>query len=607
MEDDVFVTATAPKKESDDGDDDNFLMIDIDDAMDRLGMGLFQYQIVVACGLCFASDAMEILLLSFLAVILQSEWDLSEAEADSIVSIVFVGALVGTLCLSPLGDKWGRKPVFAIIAGTIGLFGILTAVCNTYYQILAVRFMVGVGVGGLTVPYDALGEFMPSTFRGPNMLSTSFFWTAGSLLVPLFAWWTLGMHGHDHWRIFVAVCALPCLVSMVLGMWWLPESPRWLLTRGKHDQALRILREAAAKNGIDPRFAFPEGMRLVDYNLSSSVANVNTNPPSSIDDTEFTERKEAIPNHHDGVVNEWVGKSSEHSGRWILCSNPQWRKISLLLGGQWYGLAFMYYGTIRAVSIVFSSIHSQSDATDDPSSTEGGFDFDYVAFLITSSAEAVGLTLAILMVNRVGRVSTQCWSYSLGGFCILLLGILDSYGVGSGAIGSEDEEDVSQRGHLIVLAFLSRMFIMAATSVTWLHTAELLPTEIRATGHGLANTLGRIGGITCPYIISRDTPLRTIGLVMFLVGFTTSMFVKALPETTGKALGNFDVSLKDKDYGRATILTSGAQMLLRRSIDDDDLSSTEDRISKGDGKRTPDKEELENTADERSVSSFELV
>ena len=50
--------------------------LDIEDAIERLGMGTFQYQILVAAGLCFAADAMEILLLSFLAVILRVEWDL---------------------------------------------------------------------------------------------------------------------------------------------------------------------------------------------------------------------------------------------------------------------------------------------------------------------------------------------------------------------------------------------------------------------------------------------------------------------------------------------------------------------------------------------------
>jgi len=74
---------------------------------------------------------MEVLLLSFLTVILQAEWNMTEAQTNSIVSSVFIGALAGTLTLGPLGDKIGRKPVFTVTAAIICLFGLLTAACNT--------------------------------------------------------------------------------------------------------------------------------------------------------------------------------------------------------------------------------------------------------------------------------------------------------------------------------------------------------------------------------------------------------------------------------------------------------------------------------------------
>ena len=249
-----------PEESSLDSTKNEFLVMDIDEAIDRLGMGMFQFQIVLACGLCFASDAMEYLLLSYLAVVLQSRWALSEGQSDLISSVVFLGALVGTLVLTPLGDKVGRKIIFAVTSSTISLFGILSAFCTTYPQILMVRFLVGFGIGGLTVPYDTLGEFMPNSRRGKNMLSTSFFWISASLMVPLFAWLTVGRNNVNQeeedsfasWRAFVMLCSLPSVVSTGLGIWFVPESPRWLLTRGKHEQSLAILRQAAAKNGKEP-------------------------------------------------------------------------------------------------------------------------------------------------------------------------------------------------------------------------------------------------------------------------------------------------------------------------------------------------------------------
>lgn len=637
-ENDLSLVNTEPRKGATENNANDGLVIDIEDAIDRLGMGMFQFQIIVATGLCFASDAMEVLLLGFLGVILQSEWGLSESQTDSIVSVVFLGAMFGTLVLSPLGDKLGRRIIFAITASTIGLFGTLTAFCSTYPQILMVRFMVGVGVGGLTVPYDALGEFMPTARRGKNMLSTSFFWTTGTSLVPLFAWMTLGNNSAENgisdesteggsWRTFVMLCSLPSVISTLLGILFVPESPRWLLTRGQHEKSLKILRQAAAKNGKDPFLAFPEGVRLVDYNSSTAriYANNETSRSVSIDIDNDNERD----NYGDSAVNrieqenrtyedgqqkqnfhtdDKVNKCAEFevtptSDRCCqICLNPRWRKMSFLLGGQWYGLAFMYYGAIMATSIVFSDIHNNED--DNDSDNGNSFDFDYGAIFISSSAEAVGLTLAILMVDRAGRVSTQIWAYSLGGFCLLLLGFL--YVKGDVINGVDQEEVVSERRKLIFFAFLARMFIMAATSVTWLHTAELLPTRFRATGHGLASAMGRIGGVTCPFIVSRDNSLRTIGFVMFSVSVATSLFIKCLPETTGKALGNFDVSLKEQAQVQSGLpLSSGRQ--ISKDNNSVSLSFTGDTSNNMTDKSFHGDDPTDERVDERIICSFEII
>lgn len=121
-------------------------------------------------GLCFAADAMEVLLLSFLSVILTVEWGLEGHQNDTLISVVFLGALMGTLILSPLGDSIGRRPVFSLTAAIIAFFGVGTAFCPNYATLLFARFMVGFGVGGLVVPFDTLAEFLPAEYRGPNLL-----------------------------------------------------------------------------------------------------------------------------------------------------------------------------------------------------------------------------------------------------------------------------------------------------------------------------------------------------------------------------------------------------------------------------------------------------
>jgi hypothetical protein len=122
----------------------------VDEAIERLGMGYFQLVVLTAAGLCFSADAMQILLLSFLSPVLRLEWNLTDDETALITSILFFGAIFGTLTLGPLADRKGRKPVFLLSATIISSFGIAVALVTNYSALLACLFMVGWGVGGLT-------------------------------------------------------------------------------------------------------------------------------------------------------------------------------------------------------------------------------------------------------------------------------------------------------------------------------------------------------------------------------------------------------------------------------------------------------------------------
>jgi putative MFS transporter len=485
----------------------NSLMVDMDTAIERLGMGRFQREILFAAGLCFAADAMEVLLLSFLSVILQAKWNLSETQMNTIISVVFAGAMVGTLILSPLGDIIGRRPVFTFTAAIISIFGVGTAFCTSYEWLLFARFMVGFGVGGLTVPFDTLAELVPTSKRGTNLLEIEFFWTAGTLLVPIIARITLGdAQNEGSWQLFVFLCAIPCIFSTILGLIFVPESPRWLMTKGKPGEALRILRVAASRNSLDPLIAFPEGTQLV---------------------------------HKDG--------GAVDSGTiWDLFA-PKWLKITILLWGTWAGLAFLYYGVIIAVSIVFTT-HLDND--EDQDNNKGLYEFDYNAIFISASSEIFGLVIVLFTIDRFGRIPTQTVSYLVGGIACLALGILASVD--------------SSRWILLIMAFVSRMAMMGASCTTWVSTSEILSTEIRTTGHGTANAVARLGGFVCPYIISDHTGLTFIGIIIFAVSVLTANIAWQLPETTGRAMGEgraLDIHKPEKQNSTTTSVGTPHQML----------------------------------------------
>ena len=452
--------------------------VTVDAAVDSLGTGRFQLRILFAAGLCFAADSMEIMLLSFLSTILRAQWDLTDAQTATITGVVFLGALSGTLVLGPLGDRRGRRPVFLACGTIISVFGTLTAVAWDYPSLLATRFLVGFGVGGLTVPFDILAEFVPTEVRGRYLLLIEFFWTAGSMAVPAVAWLTVGS-GHS-WQIFVMVCAIPCLASLLLGAWLVPESPRWLLSRGRGGDALLVLRAAAASNGIDPDALFPPGTALME------------------------------------VEAEGDGRS----GLQELLS-ARWRRTTLLIWGAWLGFAFGYYGTIIAVTRVF-----EVDAEEGGGGNgNGDVDFDYGAIFISSSAEIVGTALVVFLVDRVGRIRSQVAAYIIGGICLSLLCFFG-------------ESEFGSRPFLLSMAFGARVCEMMGSCVTWVTTAEVLPTEIRATGHSAANAVARFGGFFSPYLVGAGVPLPAVGGIMLFIHAATALCASKLPETKGKRLGH---------------------------------------------------------------------
>lgn len=499
------------------------LTLTMDEAIERLGYGRFQHYLLWAAGLCMMADGLEVLLLSFLTLVLQSsdsQWNLTSTQTSSITASVFLGAFVGSLVLGRLADVWGRKPVFTLTAAIIAIFGLASGVAPTYNILILCRFAVGIGVGGLVVPFDTLTEFLPSSHRGHNLLLIEFFWTSGTILVVVLAYFTLGqgstsqgdanadgdISGNNSlddnefaefwegWRIFVILCAIPCIFSTLWGMWCVPESPRWLVTtKNDPEQALKVLRDAAVINGKDPLELFPLNTILLREGNNNQQASPSQPQPTV---------------HKDGGLRELF--------------SPQWRRTTLFLWGTWLGFAFLYYGSVIVTTMVFANDQKALRTGNGLSS----YHFDYGALFIANSAEIVGTIIVVMTVDSIGRIPTQSFAYFTGGTLVCTLCLLASR-------ADHDQYRIS----MVVLAFGVRMLMMCASCVTWVSTAEILPTEIRATGHSAANAVARVGGFVCPYIVAPSTSLTTIGPCMFVVACFTAFCACHLPETNGLALG----------------------------------------------------------------------
>lgn len=450
---------------------------------------------------------MEILLLSFLSVVLKAEWGLTDAQFGWVFGSVFAGAFWGTLALGRAGDVYGRKPVFVFTASTIAVFGVATAVCSSYGQLLACRFFVGFGVGGITVPFDTLAEMTTTSRRGKGLVRPSYFWTGATLLVPLLAWATLesSHRSSGSWRLFVALCAVPCVVSALVGLYAVPESPRWVLQHQRDPQrALDILREAARVNGKDPLLLFPPETQL--------------------------QLLQPERQHHKASV-------------WDLLVDPKWRKTTLLLWGLWGSYAFLYYGTVIAVTLAF---FHENDDDNNQANSQQSYRFDYLPIVLSSSAEIAGVTLVLFTVDRFGRIGCLSAYFFLGGLSVWGLCLLEH--LHSSSSGTSTTHTAK-----ILLAIMARFWVYSGSNVVWILTAELLPTQLRTTGHGAANAVARVGAFAAPFVVQPQQSPLVVGTVMLVASWVCVGCARQLPETNGMPLEGEGATTTIQHQGRTRV------------------------------------------------------
>ncbi len=206
-------------------------------------------RLLTGSGLGWALDAMDVGLISFILAALTQQWDLTKGEAGWIASIGFVGMAIGATLGGLLADRLGRRQVFAL---TLLIYGVATgasALVGSLALLLVLRFFVGLGLGAeLPVASTYVSEFAPARIRGRLIVLLEAFWAVGWTAAALIGYFVIPV-SDDGWRWAFALGAIPAVYAIVVR-WGMPESPRWLASRGRIAQADRIVAQFEADAGI---------------------------------------------------------------------------------------------------------------------------------------------------------------------------------------------------------------------------------------------------------------------------------------------------------------------------------------------------------------------
>jgi putative MFS transporter len=264
----------------------------------------FHRRLLIIGGLGYTFDAMDAAVVAFILPVLRIQWNLSSVQTGLLGSSTYVGYMFGALAAGLLGDMIGRRRVmmYALLIYAVSSF--VSASTHGWETFLISRICAGVGTGAesaIIAPY--LAEFVARRFRGSFVGSLAGFFSFGFVAAALLGYMIVPA-SDDGWRIVLVLTGVPILMLL----WWrraLQESPRWLESRGRHDEAERIV------DTIEKEL-LATGYRLAPQESTPPVVNQENSHPS------FVANFKAL----------WRGKQA---------------RITAMTWAMWFAITFSYY------------------------------------------------------------------------------------------------------------------------------------------------------------------------------------------------------------------------------------------------------------------------
>jgi len=225
---------------------------DVPARLDRLPWSRFHRLVVVALGITWILDGLEVTLAGSVAAALQisPRLQLTAEQVGLTGSAYLAGAVLGALFFGHLTDRLGRKRLFNVTLGVYLVATALTAVSWDFYSFLLFRFLTGAGIGGeYSAINSAIQELIPARLRGRiDLAINGSFWlgAAGGALLSVVLLDPDLVGPELGWRLAFGSGAALGLVILYLRR-FLPESPRWLMIHGQPGEAARVVGEIEAR------------------------------------------------------------------------------------------------------------------------------------------------------------------------------------------------------------------------------------------------------------------------------------------------------------------------------------------------------------------------
>ncbi len=177
-------------------------------------------------------------------------------------SAILLGNFLGALVFGRLSDRLGRKTVFIADVIFFVVFALLSGISQNIWQLMVWRFLLGVGIGGdYALASPIIAEAMPASKRGRMLtLNWGLAWLSGEIVSFAVGYGILHIAGPAAWRWMLASGAIPALVVLLIRR-AMPESARWLLAQGRHDDAKHAATQLTGQASLSALIPEVEGVQ----------------------------------------------------------------------------------------------------------------------------------------------------------------------------------------------------------------------------------------------------------------------------------------------------------------------------------------------------------
>ncbi|XP_033634576.1 organic cation transporter protein-like isoform X1 [Asterias rubens] len=445
-----------------------------------------------------------------------TEWDLvcgKDASVELSQTVFMTGVMVGSLLFGHLSDRYGRRPVFFLSLWAQVAFGVGVALTGNLYGFMAVRFFVGVIEQGVDITsYVMVTEMFSPSRRAFAGILLTLFWASGIMSLSGLAYLL------RDWRHLQLAITLPSLLTIPL--WWIiPESARWLMSRGRVKEAEAILHRIARFN----RVPLPDNV-LSTNEQSSGSSKVSTEralenkgfqpgdvaeKPLGLDETpdgvEEGALKERVRGHTAKITHDHHAGKPELFTLWHLFSTPGMRRISIVMIFAWFVNSLVYYGL---------SLNTSSLAGD-----------PYLNFFLSGAVEIPAYLVSTAVVTWFGRRLPLCVFHVFGGVAC----------IATAFIPEMTESGTDLTALIVTTAMLGKFGIAGSYAIVFLYASELYPTVVRNLGIGLSSFASRVGGVLAPIIMYLGKVIGWVPMVIFGgLSVLAGLSVLVLHETLGK-------------------------------------------------------------------------